>query len=334
MALFFMDGFDASDWLLGKWIVSQSYPFLNSSTRYNSGLCLGTNVQAQMVRKDFTAVSKLVVGFAFKATAFSDNNYICYASGDNGSVAHIGLYTRLNGSLAIVRGGTNTVVAASAAGVLALNTWHYLELSMTVSDTVGVATARVDGVQVCTFTGDTKNAGTNATLDRIDFNGCPSTTYIDDIYLLDGTGPAPWNDFLGDVRVQLIKPNGAGSQTDLTPVGVANNWDNVNELPFSSADYNASATVGARDLYAMEDISTLTTTVYGVQVTAAAHKNDSLARAAKTLVKSGGTVVASTARGLALTPSIATSIFQANPNTSAQWTPAEVNAMETGIEVA
>jgi len=284
------------------------------------------------VRKDFPAAAKVIVGLALRSGTFSDSLALINLYGDGGVTLHGNLLVRANGAVALYRAGVQ--VAISAAGVCSPNSWHYIELSATVSDTVGVLTARVDGVQVATFTGDTKQSGTAATLDRVELNFLANGAngFIDDLYICDGLGAAPWNDFLGDVRVMAVKPNGAGSQTDLTPVGSASNYANVDEFPFSAGDYNHSATAGHRDLYAMEDV-TAGITVLGVQVTSTAHKTDTTVRSVKNLVKSGATVTASAAKVLSTSPSQLSTAFQVNPTTSAQWTAAEVNAMETGVEV-
>lgn len=334
MALIFMDGFDASDYNLGKY--SAFFPsatVLTAATRYGTGLALNHTASSdQIVRKDFPAVAKVIVGLAFKAGNFSDNaNFLTFA-GDSGSTIHVIMRIMASGAVALYR--SNTQVAISPSPVCAVNTWHYIELSATISDTVGVATARVDGTQAVTFTGDTKNAGTNTTIDSLGITSLANgSNIIDDLYIADATGASPWNDFLGEVRVQTLAPSAAGSSTQLTPVGSANNWDNVEEMPFSVADYNYSTTPGARDLYAMTDVLGLTSSVLGVQLVTAAHKTDTAVRSVKQLVKPAGTVFASAAKVLATSPTIATTMHQVSPATSAAWTVAEVNAMETGVEV-
>lgn len=333
MSLIFMDGFDASDGALGKWSYwNGGFITLSASTRFNAGLSASMNAATTFSRKDFPAVTKLIAGLAIRQSSLYDSLNVFVLSGDAGATGHVGLRMMANGAITLWRGSTQ--VATSAAGVVFANTWHYLELSATINSTTGTITARVDGVQVVTFTGNTKAGGTNNSIDRLELSNLNGVGYFDDVYIADDTGAAPWNDFLGDVRVQTIKPSAAGSSTQLAPAGSANNWDNVNELPYSSADYNSSATAGQRDLYAMEDLAALTTTVYGVQVTSTAHKTDSAVRSVKNLVKSGATVTASATKTLAISPTLLSSIYQANPTTSAQWTPAEVNAMETGVEVA
>ncbi|HEY5785862.1 MAG TPA: hypothetical protein VIT65_13895 [Microlunatus sp.] len=334
MSLLFIDGFDAGDFAT-KYTTIGSGAGTTATTRFSTGLSFyysGAAGGSTLLRKDFAASAKVVLGFAYRASGFNDSQPLLAFYGDAGATPHTGLRIMASGAVALYR--SSTQIAISAAGVCQANAWHYIEMSATVSDTVGVVTAKVDGTQVVTFTGDTKNAGTATTLDRVDFLNSAGLMYFDDLYLCDGLGAAPWNDFLGDMRVQTIRPTAAGSQTDLTPVGSANNWDTVNESPPSITDYNYSATVGARDLYAMGDIAAATNGVLGVQLVSVAHKTDSATRSVKNLVKVGSTVYASAAKVLAVSATPTLTVHQVNPATSAAWTVSEVNAIETGVEVA
>ncbi len=340
MALIFFDGFDAADFNLGKynsWGASNDIA-PSTMTRFGTGLSLGTIAAATgnsaAVRKDFPPVAKVIIGYATFADRFTDSSTIAAFYGDTGTLAHLSMRFLTSGSIQLWRGGT--IVATSPSGVIRINAWHYIEVSATINDTTGNIVVRVDGTQVLTFTGDTKNAGVASTIDRVDvYNGTTGANgwLMDDFYICDDTGAAPWNTFLGDVRVQTVKPNGAGSSTQLTPVGSGSNWQNVDEIPASAADYNYSTTPGHRDLYTMEDVGIGTVTVFGVQVTAFANKTDTTTRQVKPLLKSGATVYPGAAKTLSVTPGPVTTLFQTNPATSAQWTPAEVNAIEAGVEV-
>jgi hypothetical protein len=338
MALIFIDGFDGADYNLGKYNGFGAHVLTSATSRFGTGLSLfpvGTSSSTStVVRKDFPAVAKVIIGVAHYSTSFDNNTYLFTTYGDSGTINHVNLRIMLSGAVQILRGTTQ--IAISPPGVCIPSAWHYIELSATISDTVGVVTARVDGVVQATFTGDTKNAGVAATIDRVDLCNLvsgPNSWFEDDFYIADGTGAAPWNDFLGDVRVQTMRPNGAGSSTQLIPVGSGNNWDNVNEVPPSVADYNYSTTPGARDLYTMDDLGLGTTTVLGVQVVTIAQKTDASPRSIKNLLKSGATVYPSATRALAATPTPMIAIYQTNPATSAQWTVPEANAIEAGIEV-
>ena len=87
---------------------------------------------------------------------------------------------------------------------------------------------------------------------------------IDDLYLVDLTGPYPFNDRLGNVKVEQLLPSAAGATTQWTPSTGAN-WAAVDEQPPSSTDYVGSTTSGQRDLYATTDLVSTTGTVLAVR---------------------------------------------------------------------
>jgi hypothetical protein len=334
MALLFFDGFDAGDYLT-KYQSVGTGPSLSAATRYGTGQCLTFATAAQEVRKDVTAAAKLLVGVAFKSASFSDTLDLLALAGDAGVRPHVTVRVLASGAVALYR-VTGNLLATSAAGVCAPGQWHYLEVSATVSDTVGVVTARIDGAQVVTFTGDTKNAGTNATLDRVTVQTLTTTggTFLDDLYIADGTGPAPRNDFLGEVRVQTLRPNGPGNSTGLTPVGSGTNWQNVDETPPSATDYNWSGVAGTRDLYTLEDLAAGTTTVYGVQTVTYAQKTDAATRSAAAVIRTAGANYTAASRALTTTATAGFTVSNVHPAAGAEWTVADVNALEAGIEVA
>lgn len=340
MALVFMDGFDAGDF-------AQKYTTVNGNvstrpvtdTRYGQGMGLqiGNIGNQQVIRKDFAPQSKVFLGFAWRSYQGVDNGNWIWFYGDAGVTNHINIRVLGSGVINVYRG--STLLGGTSAPVITFGSWQYIEVSVTIADTGGTVAIRVDGTVVYTFTGDTKNAGTASTIDRIDLYSVATTGTIasnpiyDDLYILNSSGTA-LNDFIGDVRIQTVVPNGPGSQTDLTPVGSSANWDNVDETPPNTNDYNYSSTVGARDLYALSDVAPGTTAVLAVQVNALITKTDSGARSAKVLLKSGGTVNASPASAVAVGGSTLSYQYGTNPATGAAWTVADIASLEAGVEVA
>jgi hypothetical protein len=60
---------------------------------------------------------------------------------------------------------------------------------------------------------------------------------MDDVYVLDDTGPAPLNDFLGSCIVQTLAPTSLGSPSEFTPSQGSNHLTLVNENPPSDSTY-------------------------------------------------------------------------------------------------
>lgn len=327
MALLFMDGFDAGD-AAQKWQATANAYTTSSVTRYNSGLSI---VGASMsLNKSFPAATQVFVGVAFRATNLSVGTSLFSFYSDTGTTEHVRITITGTGALTINR--TSTVLATSA-NTLNINQWNYIEASATLADAGGTVTVRVDGAVWVTYTGDTRLSGTATTFNYLVIRGSGSyNSYFDDFYLCDSTGTTN-NTFLGDVRIQTLAPSGPGSVSNLTPVGSVNNWQNVDEIPWSANDYNISTSAGAQDLYAMNDLAAGTSTVFGVQSNSVASKTDAGARSFKPLLRMGGTTYAGST--ITLTPSDTThpSVYNQNPATGSSWTPSEVNSLESGLEI-
>jgi hypothetical protein len=237
-------------------------------------------------------------------------------------------------TLWVRRGSTTLFTAAN----IAVNVWHHLELKVTMSATTGSVELRIDGAPVGMFSGNTKNGGTNSTIDTVKLGGSGNNTSItitrDDLYVLDDTGAAPYNNFLGDVRVYSLSPTGAGSSTQWTP-DAGSNYAEVNEIPYSAANYVQSNTSGQRDTYALADLPAGgVTTIYGVQNNIIAKRTDAGAIAVKPVLKSGATIAYGTSVSLPTSDMILTDVRAIDPATSAPWTISGVNALEAGMEVA
>jgi hypothetical protein len=192
---------------------------------------------------------------------------------------------------------------------------------------------------VVDYTGDTRNAGTSTNIDAIRFRTAIYSSWspnspisIDDLYVCNALGTSN-NTFLGDVRVQTVLPSGAGSSTQLAPTGSANNWQNVSEVPYNNATYNASSTAGQIDLYTLGDLTAGTTGVYATQSVAHMQKSDAGTANVKVAIKSGATTYYDPTQSLGSTVTAYTAVRETNPATAAAWTVSEVNSVEAGVEV-
>lgn len=334
MTLLFMDGFEIGDHALRYTQVggSPSFP-TGTNTRFNSGRAISGSAIGTLVGRSLTAaVTRAIVGAAYYPIGGSDTANLIELQGDGGAVTHIALRHMTTGALALYRGTTQ--IAITAANIAPMTVWHYLELSATISDTVGVAKARLNGTEVLSFTGDTRNAGTLQSIDTVNLR--INATFVqrfDDLYICDDTGSAPLNDFLGDVRVYTSVPTGAGASTNFTP-SVGSNWSCVDELPYSAVDFVSSSTGGAKDTYAMGDLPGGTSGVYAVQVASIAKKSDTGARTMQNVLRSGGTDYPDgVTKPLATSDASYLSMWTTNP-AGGSWTVSAVNALEAGMVIA
>lgn len=335
MTLLFMDGYDVGDLGYKYQATATAVVASSSGTRFSVGSALvmpsGQTTQT-VLQKDFTASAKVIMGFAVKMATLSDTVDCLRLFGDGGTVQHLALRFMTSGAVAVYSSGTQRAI--SAAGLFATGGWYYVEISATVNDSTGAVTVKINGTTALTFTGDTKNAGTSATLDRFTFQNVATTAglQLDDLYVCDGLGTTN-NDFLGDVRIQTLMPTGAGSSTQFTPTGSSNNWDNVDEQPWSASDYNSDSVSGHRDLYAIADLIAGTTGIKAVQHNMITRKNDSGLRQIKTAVKSGASVYTGVAVTVGSADVWAATVRETDPATSAAWTVSGLNALEAGAEI-
>jgi hypothetical protein len=330
MALLLMDGFDAGDSAL-KWFNGAN---LGSSATTRFGTGRSATISNFSAYRTFPAASQVFVGYAASISTVDTviRNYITLY-GDNATTAHLSIGYNAS-SVLLYRGAPGGTLLASVATIFAANSWYAFEVSATIADAGGTCVVKVNGNTLINFTGDTKNAGTNTTIDAVmvGSNG-GYTAYFDDLYVCDATGSAPYNTFLGDVRIYPLVPTGAGSSTQFTPSSGAN-YTTVDELPYSATDYVTSGTTGHRDTYAMTDLPATAGTVYAVQNNVIAKRSDATAASLKPALKSGSTVYYGSTISLGPSDGILQDMYVADPATAVAWTSGGVNSVEAGFEVA
>ncbi|MBY0560022.1 hypothetical protein [Hyphomicrobium sp.] len=221
------------------------------------------------------------------------------------------------------------------------NSWHWLEVRFVPGSTTsnGSIAVHVDGLEVLNVTGIDTNRGTE-TLGSILFGGIVNSTSsgkVDDLVIWDETGDVA-NTWLGDIRIDELVPTSNGADQDWAAnTGPA--WDAVNDTPSAADDdttYIASSTVDAKSSFNIAPLSGVSAAVYGVKVRARSKKSDAGAKTVKTLMKSGSTEVLDAA---AVDPTTAYNAVHGdmklvNPDTSAVWDDASVNALKIGVAVA
>lgn len=332
MTLLHMDGFDLGDFALRDYAYSGATAAA-SATAFSSGRCIATGADNSYWAKNVTASTHIYTG----CRIYIPGTYTTTLTlrGDSGATTHISLAINGTGSATLTCGGTQR--ATAGAGTFGTGgVWFYVEVDATISDTVGVCNVRLNGdtTPVMTYTGDTKNGGTNTTIDQIRWtqSGNNNSVLYDDLYICDSNGSAN-NGFLGDVRVITLMPTGAGNSTGMTP-STGSNWAAVDEQPYSTTDYVSSSVTNTKDTYTLADLPGTISTVLAVQEMLVAQKNDAGPASVKTVLRTGGTDYASSAVALGTAPqTVMNSIRETNPNTSTAWTVANVNAAEFGAQV-
>ena len=277
----------------------------------------------------------VTMGFAIRTNQLGGGTFLTLRS-DGAGTSHVALTHESDGTILIHRSPTPNVLATAPQAVPLAETWYHMEVQVVLHDTTGSVKLRINENLVAQATNvDTKNAGTKSVFDSVRFgrtNGAGGVYYIDDLYVMSGDGDT----FLGDCVVETLYPNGNGTVNEWIGSD-GNSTDNyllVDEpqVP-STSDYVSSGTAGQRDLYTLGNLVRTEGQVLGVTHCAYSAKNDAGARSIKVLNQGAGAVTSSPAVILSTTYGPAHMTLPLNPDTSALWTMAEVNALQTGVEV-
>lgn len=336
MALLMMEGYDHQSVVGRPGVVYPSISFVPG--RYGSYAAQVTGTPGSAIYTLPQSAASLVVGQAIRSTLTTTYSFLVL-SGDAGVTTHLTFRVLATGAIEVRRGTQSGTVLGTTASVLTANAWHFIEAKATLSDSVGAVTVRVDGVAVLTLTNvDTKNAGTNTTFDSVSISfAATANSQHDDVYIMDTTGSAPYNDFLGDCKIETLVPtgNGASSQLVGSDGNSTDNYALVDEIPASISDYVQSATVGNKDTYQFQDLATASGTVLAVQVNAAATKSDVGAASFELVIRSsGGTETIIAPQGLTASLAwISSGPVLLDPS-GAVWTIANVNGAQFGVRVA
>lgn len=272
------------------------------------------------ISKSVSPSGALIIGFALKAGSF----------GSSGSR----VFTLGSFAIDVSATGLLSVTNFSATHQLVGNSYSYIELKIPFG-TVGVGGAelRVDGQPFAVSSvGYTQAAITSIRFGYTTTNAQLSYV-IDDFYVCDTTGAAPWNDFLGDVRADYLQPTSDGNYSQFTPSTAGPHYVLVDDSAPNTTDYVDGTAVNQRDSFGFADLTALaSSTVYAVQVNAAIQKDDAGSRSASTMIRTGGTDADGASVVLSTSQAYISQIYPTDASGST-WTQSSVNAMEAGIKV-
>jgi hypothetical protein len=345
MALLFIDSFDhyQTAELPSKWTSVSAAALFPGGIVAGVGRC-GTQAVhlSGIIEKGIPFGSTTgILGFAVEMIVQSFNTEVFATFGTNsGSGTQVYLVRNLDGSLQVWRADAAPVILGTTApDVVRLNQYYFIEFKATISNAAGVIEVRVNGVTVLNLTGQNthSNQCPDLTITKITFVGSTGfQTYTDDVYVLDDTGSAPWNTFLGDCRVEYLRPDGVGANQSWDLVGAATHWQAVddNATPDDDTSYIHTATAGAVDTQTYQPTSLPAGSIFGLQVNLYARKTDGGARLVAPVIRHAGVDYV----GVDQAPSFPSYIYliqtyMTNPGTGVAWSIAGVNAIEAGVKV-
>ncbi len=353
MTLRFMDSFDHYDTahILRKWnAIGGATPAISTANPRNGTQHLRVTDDDDYLSKTLDDQASWIVGFGFQIDALPDANSIgILGFMDTGTIFQAQLLLNNDGTLEVIRGGVvgnatsrSTVTGGKSSLSISGGTYYFIEMKVTVADSIGAGTCvvKVNGTTYITVaTGQDLKTTANATANQIfigSMGGDNRTTDHDDLYICDGTGSAPQNDFLGDCRVEALFPDGEGAVNQFTgsDADTTNNHLHVDETsPDDDTTYVENATAGNQDLYTFGDLSAAPGTIFGVQSNIMAKKDDAGSRSAMALTRSGSTIYDGDTNALTEgSYEVHRHIDEQDPDTAAAWTEAGVNAAQFGVE--
>jgi hypothetical protein len=337
MALVLMEGFD----LLTASYVNTKYPLGAQfgadmvAGRYSPGQGYrpGPGNQNGSFKFQFAGLTQFTVGVGlqFPLTGMgtgirflsfltaADAVQFCVGADANGAI-------RVALSAALLSSGP---LAVSANNVIASSSWFYCEVEFVLSDTVGECRVWINGALVINLSGIDTKAQAAADVQRMDFIVSGSGAgglVIDDLYLTNTDSR------LGESRIYVLEPT-SDSSVQWTRSAGSTNFSCVDEAPFNTSDYVASATVGHQDYYGFANLPYVPAAIHAVQTSMFAAKDDAATRTVRANLDSGGTVANGTDFGLSATYLQKTDLYALDPDTGSAWTSSAVDALIAGPEV-
>lgn len=306
--------------------------FEASDTHAYGGYQWGTNPQT------------LIFGCALLVTGSQGSGRMGIMALYDGGTNQIDL--RLNSINQLILSRNNTLLNTGAT-ILSNNVWYYVECKVKIATgTSGTYEVRLNGVaEFSSGAANTSGAGTTqANILYVNGNKVNSgaggysgpVTRIDDLYLCDSSGSVN-NDFLGDIRVEALFPNGNGNSSQFTGSD-GNSTDNyllVDEsTPNGDTDYVADATVGDKDTYAFTNPTPTSGSVFGVQICHYSRKTDAGTRSARSLARLSGTDADNGSDQALSTSYLYYCDMRETKPGGGSWSLSDVSSAEFGVKVA
>ena len=253
----------------------------------------------------------------------------------SGATVQLRLTLNTSGRLEVYR-GASVALLGTASLALTASTFQFIELKATIDPSAGAVVVRVGEAEVLNLTGvNTAQTGV-AGWSAVAINSLQpglSNNLFDDLYILDGSGPAPLNTLLGDCRVDARLPTAEGASSAWTPLSGTDNALMVDDpTPDDDTTYNSTATINATDTHVVQDAPVVGATLYGVQVSLSAKKTAAGTCSVAPVVRHSGTDYDGTPGNPTTSYAYLVTPYGTNPGTGAAWTEAGFNAAEFGYK--
>lgn len=351
----FVDSFDhyATAQIADKWSASTGGTLGVISGTGNSAIESGTGRDSTKCMKitqssdAFSCVYKAmpsnaswVVGFAFNPSTFGTSEAFPFLEvHDTFPNKQLTFALAPTGFIQVFRGDhTGTLLGTTNQPVTA-GVYDYWEFAFTINSSTGSVQIRKNGVTALNVSGVNTQVTGNSSANTILLGRTygpltwisSATCRYDDIYILDGTGSP--NAFIGDVHFLALVPTADGAVTDWLPVGAANNFQCVREIPpDDDTTYVESNTPTDVDVYPVTLLPVTPSTVPLVQINLYARKDAAGVRTIQPEILQGGVYYpVGSAVSLGTVYTYQRTLLPLDP-VGSPWTAATVNADEFGMK--
>ena len=337
MARIFIDGFESGSMDLWdqNYVLSGSKSVVTTPVIVNT-YCLSIPSGSGYLKKYLPGDPEYYLAYKFRFHAFPVHWSVMGGFWDVSDIYQVSWGISNAGQVKVYKGqfGYGTLLASGPN--LTYDKNYLIEIHVVVSQTVGVFQMKVDSILVIDLSAiDTMGSVGVANINYLaigsaDYASTVTTVsfgqYIDDVIVDD----AAW---VGNTKIQAIWPTGVGNSSQWTPLA-GSNYANVDEIPYSDADYISTNTVNMVDTYVYSDLLDTPSAILCVQPQARIILEGTPTPLNLSVVTriSGSDYVSS----VYLPP---TTNYQSryhnwplSPATTAQWGVAEVNNAEFGIK--
>jgi hypothetical protein len=328
MALLFCDGFDHYNTahLYEKW--DSGSGTIVSGGREGQGLQLGG---FDYRNKNLpTNAATLIFGFARQVGSINSGTI---ASMQDNGVGQCSLSVGNNGAVSVLD-HNGTPFGTSALGLVHAGVFHYFEMKISFVGSGG-ADVHLDGTSILSLTGIGTAGGTgHPYANMVSLQDSGVAAIFDDVYICDGTGSVN-NDFLGDVKIVTLLPNGNGrvNQWSRTGGSSSGNYTAVNEVPpDDDTSYVSSSTPGQIDAYTVSSLGTVSAVV-AAQIVASARKDDSGTRVLALGFGNGTSESFNSGVSLGGNYTMYTRPMDTNPLTSSAWATSDFSSAQLALKV-
>jgi len=277
--------------------------------------------------------TELFFAIKVKAVVRSGNGPGIITFYDSAGTAMAGIFYYLDGTVFKIRA---TRGAQNSGNVLGTGSIEVAQSSVTLvecryvpSDSAGIMQVKVDGVlDIDIDTGDATD--TTAGLESIHYvrfgSGMDNLGSAYDDLVIDDA------DWIGLTRIQKLAPTGAGTSTQWT-ASAGNNYECVNEIPYSDTDYISTNVAEEIDSYACGDLTGSIASIKSLALTTRVlYEGEPTPSGVAFVVRTGGSYYS----GEALYPPLSwgkkIKLFEENPGTAAAWTSGEIDGIEIGLK--